>query len=290
MLSKYFIIISLALLQGCQSSLPEQNSKRDEFNKMISQTVNSPHHWGQEGQNRPNNGWSEYGYLKVELEKDNYAIVNQKGNEFLIDIYSLATKKKEWRALSIRGVGVFYQPKEIHTSMKKLQRRKDTRIVFGTFHNLDGYACLPDKIENAGLLLETAMYYLSELYPNGPGGSINNSSIPGSNSPVTLQFLQAHYDLTPEPTEASVITSGDGKHNISLNIGGPDKRWLVQWEEEARETVPSSEDLSEWLACWKGITFFDENRKESFAPKISNIKGLQTFGKVRQQIEKSANK
>ena len=115
-----FIIVPLVLiLYGCKTLTTESEewphhgwSQQDVTSRIISRSV--PHHWGQIDQEVPNNGWSNYAYLKLkQANLDRFVVLKQYQGELSAEFY--IANAKAMHAISIPEAGIFYQGEKART-------------------------------------------------------------------------------------------------------------------------------------------------------------------------------
>jgi len=158
------LIAMIVFCQGCQSGNPVRAEWT--MQEKLTRFGSQQHHWGQKGEAYPNSGWSEYGYLRVELGGNDYIVLNQNDGELLAEIVSKSTNEPNQRALSIPTAGLFYSPKTEHD-------------------------CRPDTIEQIGIYAEKALFYVAAAFPMGPYKAPSTKIVNTSGKPVELRFMQA---------------------------------------------------------------------------------------------------
>ncbi len=252
-----FVILGLLLL-GCQTPGPVPTGFEDQ--NLLGKIASPPHHWGQPGQSKPNHGWSDYGYLRIDAGGEDYIVVNQAHGEWLAETYAKRTGQISVRALSLQGIGVFYSPK-------------------------DQASCERYDIEKLGLWVETWLFFLSEAFPSGPDAISGSQSSRASGAQAELRFLQGELRLkSPWSIEAQVRTDGAGRYRAEIRHDKKSTPVSLVWEKQAMKTVDSKEKIGDWQPCWLGVKSWgkDGNVKD-FKPSIGDTSNLNTFGDIRQR-------
>lgn len=240
---------------GCQTTGPVQSSwsMEEKLLKFRDQT----HHWGQKGQVFTNNGWTEYGKLKLVSDGPDYIVFSQRENELVAEVFSNDSADPKLRAVSIPGAGLFYSPKEEHS-------------------------CRPDAIEQLGIYAEMALFYLSNLYPNGPVNLEENNSSSASGGPVELRFMQAVARISENwKVESKLEKLSGGKYSIEISKPNKGRVFLVEWEKSSTEVLASTESLSNWATCWSGVSSTDKEGNRFFKTNVPNTDSILTFGEIR---------
>ena len=248
----FFIIIPLVLvLYGCKTFAPKSQewpshgwTQQDVMSRILSRSV--PHHWGQKDQAIPNNGWSNYAYLKVKQENlDRFIVFKQHQGELSAELY--IDNVKAMHAISIPRAGIFYQGET---------------------------TCMPDHIEAPGLEAEGFLFILSKAFPDGPEKVNRKMSVSvHGDTERTFRFMQAHGTIPPGWSAEVVLESeAVSQYIISILLDLPDGEPIqltLHWKGKGDEVVSSSESLTNWLTCWYG----------------SKSKSLQTFGQLRNELD-----
>ncbi|MEW8624165.1 MAG: hypothetical protein AB2551_00260 [Candidatus Thiodiazotropha sp.] len=216
------------------------------------------HHWGQKGQYQPNNGWSEYGLLRIELDGPEFIELSQSNGELLGQIIVDQSGKGKLVALSVPGAGIFYQPKNSST-------------------------CQPDAIERIGIYGEMALNYLANAFPNGPNEQFPLGKMEVRGPATEIRFMQAVAHLKkPWSAEIEVKKSNPGNHVVEITEGK--RKLFLYWVREKQEGVDSGSSLEPWLTCWSGVRSRSPEGETSFKTRIENADSLSTFGEVRAQL------
>jgi hypothetical protein len=254
------LVILAVLLAGCQApgEIRPQPADQDFFRKM----TNPPHHWGQPGQSRPNQGWSDYGYLKIDAGGVEDIEINQTDREWLAEIHAPTERggRSTMRALSLQGVGVFYSPK-------------------------DRSWCERYEIERVGTYVELLMFFLSEAFPGGPESISGSQSSRASGGAAEIRFLQGVMRLeSPWAVETQVRAEGAGRYQARISHKqGRDSSISLIWEKQSRTGIDASEKIADWQPCWLGIkTWGKEGNLKDFQAYIGKTEHLKTFGDIRR--------
>ncbi|MCG7947294.1 MAG: hypothetical protein N0C84_13205 [Candidatus Thiodiazotropha taylori] len=252
-----FLIAGSLILGACQSTGPsKQWSMQEKLERFSAQS----HHWGQKGQSTPNNGWSEYGHLKVEMGGPERIQVSQNNGELLGQVITNQTGKEKVAGLSIPGAGLFYRPKSSST-------------------------CRPDAIEQIGIYAEMALNYLATAYPGGPNQQLAIGKKEYGGPAAEIRFMQAVARLNnPWSAEIEVKESKPGNHVIEITE--QNKKMHVHWLSEQQEVVGADSSIEEWLTCWSGVRSQSPSGEVSFETRIKNPDLVSTFGEVRTQLGK----
>lgn len=214
------LLILAVLLAGCQApgEIRTQPADQDFFRKM----TNPPHHWGQPGQSRPNQGWSDYGYPKIDGGGMDDIEINQTDREWLAEIDAPTERGRQstMRALSLQGVGVFYNPK-------------------------DRSLCERYEIARVGTYVELLMFFLSEAFPGGPESISGSPSSRASGGAAEIRFLQGVLRLeSPWSVETQIRSAGTGRYQAQISHKqGRDSSIALVWEKQSRKGVPEAMQL-----------------------------------------------
>lgn len=262
------VIVALAV-QGCQTLAPHQEwpyhgwTQQDVMSRTLSRSI--PHHWGQKDQAIPNNGWTNYAYLKYSQENiDSFAVFKQNQGELSAELY--IANVKEMHAISIPRAGIFYQGSRAPT-------------------------CMPDHIESLGLEAEWFLFILSKAFPDGPEIVNREMSVKvHGDTELTIRFMQAYgnmppgwsFEVTIKPVAVSqyIITI---REISMLSPSDVSNTFTLFWKGRGGEVISSGELLTNWMTCWHGIT---KKREGGYwhEPFVKDAESLQTFGQVREQI------
>lgn len=250
------VILSLLSLGGCQATTPSRQwSMQDKMEHFLSQS----HHWGQKGQEIPNNGWSEYGFLQLEMGGPEYIQLSQSDGELLAKVVTAETGKEKFVGLSIPRAGIFYKPKDIG-------------------------ACQPDTIEQVGVYAEIALNYLAYAFPAGPKGKLPIGKTEASGPATEIRFMQAVARIDkPWSAEIEVKESFPGNHIIEINQNG--KIMVVHWASKPQEMIDSNSHIDAWATCWSGVQSRSTDGMVSVKTNIENTESIVTFGEIRAQLK-----
>ncbi|MCJ8340317.1 MAG: hypothetical protein MJK10_17775 [Pseudomonadales bacterium] len=227
----------------------------------IERFSNQTHHWGQKGQVSANNGWSDYGKLKISLSNEKYLLLQQWQNELLLEVYSTQSTTPSFKALSIPGAGLFFSPQ-------------------GSSN------CAADSIQQAGMFAEMTLFYMAKLFPEGPSNLIKGSSFKLKGAQTEFRFMKLAVQInTPWSVTGLISMSQPGRHK--LQITGPDNHpALVDWSQQKKQRVASSELLKNWDACWTGSHRADnKGGSRTFKTNISDTENIATFAHIREQLD-----
>jgi hypothetical protein len=256
-LKTFVVIFSLMSLGGCQATAPSRQwSMQDKMDHFSNQS----HHWGQKGQGTPNNGWSKYGFLQLEMGGPEYLQLSQCKGELLAKVVTVETDMEKFAGLSIPQAGIFYRPKDIGT-------------------------CQPDPIEQVGVYAEMVLNYLAYAFPSGPEEKLPVGKIKANGPATEIRFMQAVARIDkPWSAEVEVKDSLPGSHIIEINQNG--KIMIVHWSSKPQEKIDSSTPLNAWATCWSGVQSRSPDGKVSVKNSIENTDSISTFGDVRAQLKR----
>ena len=227
--------------------------------EMIVRLLGHTHHWGQKGQAIPNNGWSDYKRMTLDLgAKVN--IYHQSRGEFFAAVYIKDKDDIELLAMSIPRAGIFY------TSLGALN-------------------CSPDRIEYLGLMAETVLSLLGTAFPEGPGPQAAGGSV-RVKQPSELRFMGGFASTKREVWHrVELIYQAPLKFRYTISYDDGTTHSQGEWEAiEGPFDVPDEEPLSNWLSCWAGTHSTGKDGSHSFKPDLKDSGGFKTFGDVRQAL------
>ena len=252
------ILLSFFGLAGCKST----GQIRDEWTTQdkMDRFSNQAHHWGQKGDVIPNSGWSDYGYLQLDLGGSEYITFHQSDNEFFVERTVKKTGEVKFRALSIPGAGIFYFPKSNNS-------------------------CAPDKIESLGIYAEMASFYLSESYSQGPNSNLPTTPVSAKGNGFELRFMQAiARSKKPWSLESVAKVTGPYRYSIKIKLEGIESSNLVEWSENEKIVISSSDPVSSWNKCWASMTSQDKDGNITTITKLNRTDDILSFGEVRDQL------
>ena len=240
-------------LAACQKTSPISQWTPEE---KLTQFSKQAHHWGQKGQNTPNNGWSEYGSIKLFMGGLEYIHIYQKKGELFFQVITEHTELIKLSGLSIPGAGIFYKPNHIGS-------------------------CRPDAFEQVGILVELALNYLANAYPSGPGNPLPENIKTATGPATEIRFMQAVAQLNaPWSADFEVQKSSSGNHKIKVIING--KPMYIYWQSEEVTFLDNNASINNWLPCWSGTQSRAPSGESSFVTDIKNTEAISTFGEIRE--------
>jgi hypothetical protein len=221
------------------------------------------YHWGQKGEAQPNNGWSNYAQLIVDLGGDNYLQFDRHGSELLAALHAREDDARRFGAFNIPGAGLFYAPD-------------------------DGTPCATDAIEELGLHAELALHYLARAFPSGPaalaGGARATATARGG--PEQVRFMQRALDRPDDWQVEVTVTRIDADH-LRAEFGGANAAAtaIVEWYAKAQgPSVDDIEPLAGWQACWSNAPRHDGAGALSTAIEPSKRSNIHSFGDLRRAL------
>ncbi len=217
------------------------------------------YHWGQQGEAQPNNGWSNYARLIVDLGGDNYLQFDRHGTELLASLHAREDDARRIGALSIPGAGLFYAPD-------------------------DGTPCATDAIEELGLHAELALHYLARAFPAGPAAVASGAKATASGGPEQVRFMRRALDRPDGWRIEVTVTRVDGDH-LRAEFGGANAAVMtvVEWYGKPQgPVVDDFEPLAGWQTCWS------HEPRSAGAPsqtiELSKRSKIRTFGDLRRAL------
>ena len=228
------------------------------------------HHWGQKGEASPNNGWSGYTTMTLDLggNSNAYSVYRQGNNEISIEVYEKGSDNIKLRAISIPGAGIFYSAENLKS-------------------------CAPDPIERVGLYAELALHNLSLAFPSGPDTVTSNTDSTASINvqPVELRFMQGVMTIkTASRQEVRIDSAAPRQFKFSLINEKRTGEAKVQWEKKGTTAVvPDSESLEGWTSCWSGVFTTNPDGKRTFKANIDSTPTIKTFGDIRRALNMTSN-
>jgi hypothetical protein len=236
-------------------------SEQDELAPFSAQT----HHWGQKGQTTPNNGWSNYGVLELDMGGPDRIALYQNKDELLAKIIDKETNEEKARAFSIQRAGIFYHPKSMNT-------------------------CEPDTIERVGIYAELALNFVANAYPKGPDKALPIETKTVKGPSTNVRFMQALIEnKKPWSVSVEVKQSAPGEHTLEINdqINPKTKKMTMHWISTQGQEIPSSNaKIADWQACWLGTQPYNPKTKTSTTKlRIPNADQLSTFGELRAKLK-----
>lgn len=224
------------------------------------------HHWGQKGQTTPNNGWSNYGVLELDMGGPDRITLYQNKGELLATIIDKETNEEKAGAFSIQGAGIFYRPKSMDT-------------------------CEPDTIERIGIYAELALNFVSNAYPSGPSKTLPLETKAVKGSSTNVRFMQALIEnKKPWSINVEVKQSAPGEHTLEISdlINPKTDKITMHWMgAQGREIPGSNAKIADWQACWLGTQSYNPATKTSTKQlRIPNTDQISNFGELRTRLKK----
>lgn len=221
------------------------------------------HHWGQKGQSKPNNGWSNYGMLELDMGGPDRIALYQNKSELLAKIIDKETNEEKAGAFSMLGAGLFYRPKSIDT-------------------------CEPDTIERVGIYAELALNFVANAYPSGPEKTLPLETKTVKGPSTNVRFMQASIDnKKPWSVSVEVKQSAQGEHTFEITdlINPKTDKITMHWMSNQGHEIPvSNAKIADWQACWLGMQASTKQIRIPDTDKIS------TFGELRTRLKQTNDK
>jgi len=226
----------------------------------IERFTNQTHHWGQKGQASANNGWSDYGELKIRLSDEKYILLQQWHTELLLEVYSNKSTTASFKALSIPGAGMFFSPRGANN-------------------------CASDSAVQVGMFAEMTLFYIAQMFPQGPSKLLEESAFKARGAQAEFRFMKLAVEINkPWKVSGTVRMSEPGKHR--LEITSPDKHSaVVDWSSQQKQLVDASERLENWDSCWIGSHQVQKDGSRAFKTDIADSQNITTFSQIREQLD-----
>lgn len=255
----------LAASTFAQAQTPGWN-EQDVLTRFAAQT----HHWGQKGQTTPNNGWSNYGVLELDMGGPDRITLYQNKGELLATIIDKETNEEKAGAFSIQGAGIFYRPKSMDT-------------------------CEPDTIERIGIYAELALNFVSNAYPSGPSKALPLETKTVKGPSTNVRFMQALIEnKTAWSVSVEVKQSAPGEHTLEISdlINPKTDKITMHWmSAQGREIPGSNAKIADWQACWLGTQSYNPATKTSTKQlRIPNTDQISSFGELRTRLKQTNDK
>lgn len=244
-------------LVGLAASASSEPWTEPEIRDRLAQPI---YHWGQKGEAQPNNGWSNYARLIVDLGGDNYLQFDRQGTELLASLHAREDDARRFGALSIPGAGLFYAPD-------------------------DGTPCATDAIEELGLHAELALHYLARAFPAGPATLASGAKATASGGPEQVRFMRRALDR-PDGWQIEVTVTRIDADHLRAEFGGANAAVLAVVEWYGKPQGPLVDDLdllTGWQTCWS-----NEPRSagaSSQTIELSKRSDLRSFGDLRRALK-----
>lgn len=253
----YVRVLLICLLSVCvysPDSIGGGWSNEDRMHRFLNQT----HHWGQKGEISPNNGWSDYNYLRLEFG-ENTLLLHGYSGELLVEQLDNG-KNPRLSALSIPRAGMFLFP-------------------------VEGASCAPNFLEQVGIYAEFVLSLLGGAFQSGPQNAQSGMHA-RVKRPSELRFMQAVSRNESEAwfrVELKEVSPMTFEYDISA-VNGPT---LIsgEWKQGDGEwVVQDAEPVSEWLTCWFGSQTLESDGSGIVNKHLDPVDDLKTFGDIRRAL------
>jgi len=257
--SPVLLVPLITLLLACFTATVQAKSQWTVLEK-IERFTNQTHHWGQKGQTSANNGWSDYGELKIRLSDEKYILLQQWHTELLLEVYSNKSITPSFKALSIPGAGIFFSPRGSNN-------------------------CASDSVEQVGMFAEMTLFYIAQMFPQGPSKLLQGSAFKARGAQVEFRFMKLAVEIN-KPWKVSGIVHMSEPGNHRLEITSPDKHpAVIDWSSQQKQLIDASERLENWDSCWTGSHQAQKDGSRVFKTDIVDSQNMTTFAQVREQLD-----
>lgn len=212
------ILMAICIFSAIPSAYSKEWSQQEKILRFTSQPA---FHWGQPGQDHPNNGWSDYSKVILDLGGD-VIIEAQRNrpNEISMKIISKESNDLEYQYIYSFDAGIISFP-------------------------IDKTECTIDGIEMAGLYVELAMYMLSQAFPNGPQNISSDISKSFRYPKAEIRFMGGVMRQKRGGFGKAGIRK-IGKSHFEIEV--PKESIKLEW---IGEQIPPSPNDDEQLSAWR---------------------------------------